>query len=119
MTPSSITPPLFRTLTADGRLLFLTRCVRLFAYGFLSVVLVLYLTESGLTEGQVGPLLTLILLGDTAISLWITTAADRVGRRQMLVAGSLLAQSTGAARLVLSTAKDNQTAKSLYPSLGY
>lgn len=96
MTPTPPTSSIFRTLTPDGWLLFGTRCVRLFAYGFLSIVLVLYLTEIGLTEGQVGLLLTLILLGDTAISLWITTVADRVGRRRMLVAGSLLMVVAGA-----------------------
>ena len=74
--------------TPDIRLLFSTRIVRLFAYGFLSVVLVLYLTQVGLGEGQVGLLLTLTLVGDTAISLWITTNADRLGRRRMLVAGA-------------------------------
>jgi MFS family permease len=89
--------PAPRTLTPDGRLLFVTRCVRLFAYGFLAVVLVLYLREVGLTEGQVGVLLTLILLGDTAISLWITTAADRLGRRRMLLAGSVLMALAGVA----------------------
>ena len=38
-------PPVwvFRALDHDGRLLFVTRCTRLFAYGFLAVVLVLYL----------------------------------------------------------------------------
>ena len=77
-------------LTRDIRLLFSTRMVRLFAYGFLSVVLVLYLAEAGLGEGQIGLLLTLTLVGDTAISLWITTNADRLGRRRMLVAGSVL-----------------------------
>jgi MFS family permease len=77
-------------LTPDIRLLFSTRMVRLFAYGFLSVVLVLYLAEAGLGEGQIGLLLTLTLVGDTAISLWITTNADRLGRRRMLVAGSVL-----------------------------
>jgi hypothetical protein len=59
-----------------------THGVRLFAYGFLAFVLVLYPPEVGLTEAQVGVLLTLILLGDTAVSLWITTAADRLGRRR-------------------------------------
>jgi MFS family permease len=80
----------FRTLTADGWLLFGTRGARLFAYGLLSVVLVRYLTESGLDEGRVGLLLMLTLLGDTAVSLWITTTADRTGRRRMLVIGALL-----------------------------
>ena len=62
--------------------------MRLFAYGFLSVVLALYLSEVGLSEGQIGALLTLTLLGDTLISLWITTNADRIGRRRMLLVGA-------------------------------
>ncbi|MFL5341508.1 MAG: MFS transporter [Gemmataceae bacterium] len=77
-------------LSRDGRLLFATRFVRLFAYGLLSVVLVLYLTAVGLTDRQVGWLLTLTLLGDVAVSLWVTTNADRLGRRRMLIAGAAL-----------------------------
>jgi len=73
------------TLTTDERLLFATRIVRLFAYGFLSVVLVLYLAQVGLSEAQIGLLLTLTLIGDTLISLWITTRADKIGRRRMLI----------------------------------
>ena len=80
----------FRTLTPDGWLLFLTRSVRLFAYGLLSVVLVLYLVGIGLTELEVGLLLTLTLLGDTLISLWLTTTADRGGRRRTLLLGAVL-----------------------------
>ena len=72
----------------DIRLLFTTRILRLFAYGFLSVVLALYLAEAGLSEGQIGLLLTLTLVGDAGISLWLTTNADRLGRRRMLVIGA-------------------------------
>src|SRR5205807_5487652 len=72
----------------DVWLLFATRVVRLFAYGFLSVILVLYLAEVGLREEQIGLLLTMTLLGDTVMSLWITTSADRIGRRRMLLAGA-------------------------------
>lgn len=85
--PTAQTP---RTLTADGWLLFATRCVRLFAYGLLSVILILYLSAVGLNDGQIGLLLTLTMLGDTAISLWLSTTADRLGRRRMLMAGALL-----------------------------
>ena len=46
-----------QSITPDSRLLFVTRCVRLFAYGFLSVVLFFYLRAIGLTDGQVGVLL--------------------------------------------------------------
>jgi len=78
------------TLTSDGRLLFVTRIARLFAYGFLAVVLVLYLAQAGLSEASIGLLLTLTLLGDTVISLWLTTRADRFGRRRTLIIGTLL-----------------------------
>jgi MFS family permease len=77
-----------RTLTRDGRLLFCTRFVRLFAYGFLSVVLALYLDELGFSERQIGLLLTATLAGDAVISIGIATIADRVGRRHMLLFGT-------------------------------
>ena len=78
------------SLPRDGWLLFGTRFVRLFAYGFLSVALYLYLEAIGLTVEQIGLLVTLTLLGDVAVSLWITTSADRVGRRRMLAVGAAL-----------------------------
>ena len=77
-------------LTPDGYLLFGSRVARLFAYGFLSVVLVLFLDQAGFGTAQIGLLLTLTLLGDTLISLWITTQADRIGRKRMLLAGAAL-----------------------------
>jgi MFS family permease len=79
----------------DSVLLFATRMTRLFAYGFLSVVLVLYLAEIGISEYEIGLLLSLTLIGDVAISLWITTAADHIGRRRMLVLGALLMVGSG------------------------
>lgn len=77
-----------RSLTRDGRYLFVARMARMFAYGFLSVILVLYLAELKLTDGQIGLLLSATLAGDAAISLWITLVADRVGRRRMLMIGA-------------------------------
>jgi MFS family permease len=76
-------------------LLFAARVIRLFAYGSLSVVLVFYLIGIGLTEAQTGLLLALTLLGDTVVSLLITTRADRTGHRRMLLAGSLLMIAAG------------------------
>jgi len=75
-------------LDRDQRLLFATRSVRLFGYGLVSVILVLYLAEAGLDGSRVGALLTLTLVGDAAISLWMTTRADRLGRKRMLLAGA-------------------------------
>jgi MFS family permease len=84
-------------IAPDVRFLFLTRTVRLFAYGALSVILVVYLTTLGLGAAQVGALLTLTLAGDTAVSLWLTTRADRLGRRRMLVVGAILMAAAGMA----------------------
>ena len=95
-------PQVSRSLTGDGVLLFVTRSVRMFAYGFLSVVLVLYLKAVGLTEEQIGLLLTVTLLGDTVLSLWITTAADRIGRKRMLILGALLMALVGGVFAVTS-----------------
>src|SRR5205809_3655732 len=82
-------------LPHDGWFLFLTRFVRLFSYGSLSVVLVFYLTGLGLSESQTGMLLTLTLAGDTVVSLGLTTRADRIGRRRMLIVGALLMAGAG------------------------
>jgi MFS family permease len=72
----------------DAGLLFVTRITRLFAYGFLSVVLALYLAQVGLSEGRIGLLLSLTLAGDAVVTLSITTSADRLGRRRMLIVGA-------------------------------
>ena len=82
-------------LTGDGRALFLTRAGRMFAYGSLAVVLVLYLAAVGLSDPQIGLVLSLTLAGDTVISLWLTTNADRLGRRRVLTAGALLMIGAG------------------------
>ncbi|HEX5823420.1 MAG TPA: MFS transporter [Candidatus Limnocylindrales bacterium] len=82
-------------LNGDGRLLFATRVLRMFGYGFLAVVLVLYLAALGLDALTIGAILTLTLIGDTIISLWLTTSADRIGRRRVLIAGSLLMVGAG------------------------
>lgn len=76
-------------------LLFSTRIIRLFCYGFLSVVLALYLSEIGLTETQIGVLFTLTLVGDAAITLWLTTSADKFGRKRTLLLGALLMAGAG------------------------
>jgi MFS family permease len=88
-------------LSREVRLLFATRIVRLFAYGLFSVVLVLHLAAAGLSESDIGLLLTLTLLGDAVISLGITTRADRIGRKRMLLVGALL--MVGAGLLFAST----------------
>ena len=68
----------------------------MFGYGALGVILVLYLAAAGLDAGSIGVLLTLTLVGDTLISLVLTTHADRIGRRRTLILGALLMAAAGA-----------------------
>jgi MFS family permease len=49
----------------------------------------------GLQETQIGLLFTLTLAGDAAISLLLTTSADRFGRRRTLILGALLMFGAG------------------------
>jgi MFS family permease len=95
MATTTFIPGALRTLSSDGWLLFVTRFARRFAYGSLSVILVFYLVGLGLTEAQVGLVLTLTLLGDVVVSLYLATRADRIGRRRMLIAGSILMAAAG------------------------
>jgi MFS family permease len=90
-------PSELRDLTGDGWLLFLARFTRLFAYGSLSVILVFYLVSLGLNEAQTGLLFTLTLAGDVVVSLYLTTRADRMGRRRMLIIGAFLMAGAGLA----------------------
>jgi MFS family permease len=61
----------------------------------MSVVLVLSLKSIGVSESQTGILLTLTLVGDTLVSLWLTTRADRMGRRRVLLIGATLMTAAG------------------------
>src|SRR5467141_845295 len=97
MATTNFIPSVLRTLSPDGWLLFVTRFARLFAYGSLSVILVFYLVGLGLSESQVGLVLTLTLAGDVIVSLYLTTRADRIGRRRMLIIGSVLMAAAGLA----------------------
>jgi len=97
MAKTNFIPSVLRNLSHDGWLLFVTRFARLFAYGSLSVILVFYLVGLGLTEAQAGLVLTLTLAGDVIVSLYLTTRADRIGRRRMLIVGSVLMAAAGLA----------------------
>ena len=67
----------------------------MFAYGLVSIILVLYLTRIGFDERTSGLLMSLTLAGDLVISLWMTTRADRIGRRKMLIASAVLMTLAG------------------------
>ena len=77
-------------LTPDGRLLLMARFIRLFSYGWLSMGLVVYLLEIGLTQFEIGLLFMATMMGDLIITFILTTTADSVGRRMTLLVGSAL-----------------------------
>ena len=79
----------------DVLLLFLSRFVRLFAFGAVTPILVLYLRHLGFADKLVGAFLSFTLVGDVLLSLVITFIADKVGRRRMLALGAVLMAGSG------------------------
>lgn len=81
----------------DVKLLCIQRFVRLFAYGATTLVLVLYLSELGISDQQIGVFMTLTLFGDVVISLFLTMFADRIGRKDVLALGAVMMTGSGIA----------------------
>jgi predicted MFS family arabinose efflux permease len=81
----------------DVKLLCIQRFVRLFAYGATTLVLVLYLSELGISDQQIGVFMTLTLFGDVFISLFLTMFADRIGRKDVLALGAVMMAGSGIA----------------------
>lgn len=82
-------------LSRDGWLLFATAAVRTFAYGFVSVMLGLYLADQGLETGAIGAIFTAALAGGAVMTALLTGIADRLGRRRMLALGAALMMLAG------------------------
>src|SRR2546421_294535 len=86
---------LWSELSNDGRVLLLACGVRNLGYGYLSVILGLYLAALGLSIDLVGFIFTATLAGGAVMTLGLTAFADRVGRRRVLVAGAALMAFSG------------------------
>ncbi|HXV78523.1 MAG TPA: MFS transporter [Candidatus Binatia bacterium] len=82
-------------LSVDGWLLLATCGVRSFAYGFLSVILGLYLDAIGLTATAIGWIFTAALAGGAVMTIVITAVADRLGRKMLLIFGAILMAIAG------------------------
>lgn len=61
------------------------------------MVLALYLSALGNSDEAIGLFMMLTLVGDVAISASISIVADAIGRRRILVLGSLLMAFSGVA----------------------
>jgi predicted MFS family arabinose efflux permease len=79
----------------DAWLIILARTCRMFAYGTNSLILALFFSELQFTDYQIGLFMTLTMVGDVFLSVLLTQIADRLGRRRVLLVGSLLMVSSG------------------------
>jgi len=89
-------------LSHDGRLILAARAVRAFAYGYLSVILGVYLEGLGLAPWQIGAVLTVTLAGSAALTVIFSVIADTAGRRRMLFISAVLMAAAGGAFAVTS-----------------
>jgi len=81
-------------LSRDGKLLLTARILRTFGYGFLSVIIAIYLRFLGFDDIQIGFLLGSTLVNSVIFTLFASFYADRIGRRKVLVIyASLMAVS--------------------------
>jgi MFS family permease len=74
----------------NGRLLLAAKAARAFGFGLNSVALGLYLAELGVGGPEIGVILGGALFGTLLLTLVIALRGDHVGRRRVLIAGSLL-----------------------------
>ena len=72
-------------LSTDGKLILLARTIRTFAYGFLSIVLSIYLKLSGFNDVLIGLILTFTLINSVIFTLLATIYADKIGRKKILI----------------------------------
>ena len=71
-------------ISQDGKLLLWARTVRTFSYGFLSVILAIYLKLIGFNEILIGVVLTATLVNSVIFNLLSSAYADRIGRKKIL-----------------------------------
>ncbi|KXJ92093.1 major facilitator superfamily domain-containing protein [Microdochium bolleyi] len=86
------------SLHASGRnayLIITSRTCRMFAYGTNSLILALFFAELKFSDFRIGLFMSLTLLGDVFLGIWLTLIADRVGRRRVLFLGSFLMVMSG------------------------
>jgi MFS family permease len=85
----------------DVATIFVAKAVRTFAYGYLGILLPIYLADLGLSATGVGASVTLTLAGSAALTWGVRAPAERLGARATLV--GLAAVSATAAVVLLTT----------------
>jgi MFS family permease len=92
----------FQWISKDGRLLLTARILRTFAYGFLSIIISIYLKLIGFDVFLIGLILTSTLINSVIFTLVASFYADRTGRRKMLVIYAIMMAISGVIFFVTS-----------------
>ncbi|KAL7665144.1 Major facilitator superfamily (MFS) profile domain-containing protein [[Candida] zeylanoides] len=79
-----------RASSLDVRLLWASVFLRMAGFGLTNQVLTLFLKSLAVSETRIGIFMTLTLVGDTVISYVLTWYADTIGRRTVMLVGSLM-----------------------------
>jgi MFS family permease len=87
-------------LSAEGHLIFAGRAVRSFAFGWLSVILALYLARRGLSAGEIGLVFTATMVEDALLTVFFSTMAGRFGPARVMAATAPLLALGGVALAV-------------------
>ncbi len=77
-------------ISKDGKLLLGARIVRTFSYGFLSVILAIYLKLIGFGDIAIGLVLTATLVNSVFFNLLSSAYADKFGRKNILILYAVL-----------------------------
>jgi len=82
-------------LTRDGKLIILARIIRTFSYGFLSIILAIYLNQVGFNEILIGFILSATLANSIIFNLFSSFFADRIGRKKVMISYAVLMAVSG------------------------
>ena len=82
-------------VSLDGKLLLTARIVRTFSYGFLSIILAIYLKLMGFNEIFIGIVLTATLVNSVIFNLFASFYADKIGRKKILIIYAILMAISG------------------------
>lgn len=83
-------------LSQDGKLLLASRALRTFAYGFVSIIIAIYLRQLRFDDLRIGLLLTASLLGGALFTVAVGFIGDKIGRRRTLTLLGVLMVLAGA-----------------------
>lgn len=92
---------MFTWLSTDGKIIFINRALRSFAFGFISIVIGIYLKEIGINSLLIGLFLSASLLGGAVFTLVVGHFAPAYGIKKMFLV-SLLVSLIGISVFILT-----------------